>query len=422
LASLPGRERSLEVLLGLSRNPFTPLADFDPELARQMFVPLPPDSGLMAMASDTLAGTAPAFVAVVGEPGMGRTTRLNMLAYDFWESEGEYILYEVNPLEGPDAIDDLLRFTYERSRGLRKALKKIVLGVSELSEEELERLRRSPAQVGEALVDYLEPIRPVALLLDDAHNMLLTGDRWSFFFFESIRELVSVMPEGIMVTMTMSPDAFAALKKRHSALVSRLHDTIELKPLTDEQAVQIVERRLAIVRTRESESVLDPFTEEAISTANQYARGVPKRLMEILSLSLEAAVALRRTRVTEVIVEDVMAPEKPILEFLERVPQRLRKEVEVLVRDFGGGPAPLEKLALAAEVPPEEEYRRFESLVAAGIVMKDAAGMYYIPKEVLESAALEEAKKEVKKRPKEAERPKRLPRSIERILRKSRRL
>jgi len=328
----------------------------------------------------------------------------------------------VNPLEGPDAIDDLLSFTYERSRSLKKALKKIVLGMSELSEEELERLRRSPAQVGEALVDYLEPIRPVALLLDDAHNMLLTGDRWSFFFFESIRELVSVMPEGIMVVMAMSPDAFTALKKRHPALVSRLHDTIKLEPLSDEQAIQIVERRLAIVRSRESESPLDPFTEEAISTANQYARGVPKRLMEILSLSLEAAVALRRTRVTEVIVEDVMAPERPILEFLERVPQRLRKEVEVLLRDFGGGPVPLEKLALAAEVPPDEEYRRLESLVGAGILLKDAAGMYYISKDVLESAIPEEAKKEAKKKPKEVQKPRRLPKSIERILRRSRRL
>ena len=422
MASLPGRERSLEVLLGLSRNPFTPLADFDPELARQMIVPLPADSGLMAMASDTIAGTAPAFVAVIGDPGTGRTTRLNVLAYDFWESEGEYIFYEVNPLEGPDAIDDLLSFTYERSRSLKKALKKIVLGMSELSEEELERLRRSPAQVGEALVDYLEPIRPVALLLDDAHNMLLTGDRWSFFFFESIRELVSVMPEGIMVVMAMSPDAFTALKKRHPALVSRLHDTIKLEPLSDEQAIQIVERRLAIVRSRESESPLDPFTEEAISAANQYARGVPKRLMEILSLSLEAAVALRRTRVTEVIVEDVMAPERPILEFLERVPQRLRKEVEVLLRDFGGGPVPLEKLALAAEVPPDEEYRRLESLVGAGILLKDAAGMYYISKDVLESAIPEEAKREAKKKPKEVQKPRRLPKSIERILRRSRRL
>ncbi len=424
MAGLAGRERSLEVILGLSRNPFTPLADFDPELARQMFVPLQPDSGLFAMASDTLAGTGSAFVAVVGEPGMGRTSRLNVLAHDFWESEGEYILYEVNPLEGPDAIDDLLSFTYERSRSIRKALKRLVLGVSELSDEELERLRRSPASVGEALVDYLDPIRPVALLLDDAHNMLLGGDRWSFFFFESIRELVSVMPEGIMVVMTMSPDAFNALRKRHSALISRMHDRVELKPLTNEEAIQIVEKRVSTFRVREPRFELDPFTPEAVEAANGYARGVPKRLMDILSQALEAAVALRRTTVTEVIVDDVMEPEAPLLEFLERVPERFRREVETLIRDFGGGPITLEKLALAAEVPVDEEYRRLETLVAAGYLSKDAAGMYYLPKDVLESAEAREEptkRRPSRARPREQERPRKISKSIEKLLRRTKR-
>lgn len=424
MAGLAGRGRSLEVILGLSRNPFTPLADFDPELTRQMFVPLAQDSSLHAMASDTLAGTGSAFVAVVGGPGMGRTTRLNVLAHDFWESEGEYILYEVSPLEGPDAIDDLLSFTYERSRSIRKALKKLVLGVSELSEEELERLRRSPASVGEALVDYLDPIRPVALLLDDAHNMLLSGDRWSFFFFESIRELVSVMPEGIMVVMTMSPDAFNALRKRHSALISRMHDRVGLQPLTDDEAIQIVDKRVSAFRVREPRFDLDPFTPEAVEAANRYARGVPKRLMEILSQALEAAVALRRTTVTEVIVDDVMDPERPLLDFLDRVPERYRREVETLVRDFGGGPTTLEKLALATEVPVDEEYRRLETLVAAGYLSKDAAGMYYIPKEVLEAGgAREEPSKRKPPRapPKGAKKTMRVSKSIEKILRRSRR-
>ncbi len=385
MSRLPGVGGTLELLLGLRRNPFVESSLLGMESPLSLLVETEIDPPLYSYVEDALSGMGSAFVAITGPPGSGRSFRLACIAQRCGEEGARHILYEVNPLEGPDAIDDLLNLAYLESRSVKKKLRKLILGESDLSEEELERLRTSPAEAGEALVDFLSSVKPVALLLDDVQNALMEGGRWSFFFFEMIRELVSLMGDGMFVAMTTSDEAFSYLERKHPALVSRLHERISLGPLSDDLAIQLVSKRLESARSREPEWPLDPVEEEAVRAANAAAQGNPKRLLEILAKAVDAAAILGRTRITEEIIDQVVSADAPLLRLLERVPPRLRRDVWALVKKFDGGPVEIRRVATEVEIPTSLEYPRLESLVAMGVLAKDKSGRYYVPRRVLEA-------------------------------------
>ena len=399
MAALGGS--GLELYLGLSKNPFSSISILDMDNPLELFVPLQPDEDLGYLVDEALRMVGSAFVAITGPPGSGRSIRLEATYWKFSAEGGTPILYEVSPIEGPDAIDDVLNTAYGLSRGVKRALKKALLGADELSLKELEEIRISPARAGETLAGYLESVAPAALLLDDVHNMMFVEPRWSFFFFEMIRELVSIMGPGMLVAMTCSEEAFARISRRHPALISRLHERIRIPLLSDKDAVSLVSKRIEMVRTREPEWPLDPFEEEAVALANRIAAGNPKKLMELLSKVVDAAVVLGRTRIDAALVSQVAEADRPILRVVERAPERMRREMEVILRKFEGGPVSLEKVAMETEVPPQEEWSRLEALVAAGLLAKDESGRYYVPRSALES---KEGKSEEKRREKKVSR------------------
>ncbi|MDK2384856.1 MAG: hypothetical protein QI199_08670, partial [Candidatus Korarchaeota archaeon] len=240
--------------------------------------------------------------------------------------------------------------------------------------------------------------------------------RWSFFFFEMIREIVSVMPEGILVVMAMSDEAYEELDKRFPALTSRVHERIALPPLTDDEAISLVSKRLSKFRAREPESPLDPLTEDVVLAANRIAEGNPARLLELLSKSLDVAVILGRSRVDMYVFDKVLDAEKEILEYVKKAPPKMRRELDLILRNFNGGPVGLEKVAIEAEVPISLAYARLEALVVTGLLEKDRAGRYYVPKEALRARPKDEEKEEEKpekvKRAKRDRPTKRVTRSI----------
>ncbi|MCC6029120.1 MAG: hypothetical protein LM591_03150 [Candidatus Korarchaeum sp.] len=385
-------------LFGLTRNPFLRSSLVELEDPTSIFSKQWVDDVLDSLAAETMSGVASAFVTITGPPGSGRSLRLHLLKYSYYRAELEGIYQEISAVEGPDAIDSILSTVYERSRGLSKALKKLFLGMPDtLTEEELLNLKASPADAGDMIVKSLNSIAPTALLLDDVHNMLYTDERWSFFFFEMLREIVSVMPEGILIVTTMSDEAYDEVDKRFPALTSRVHERITIPPLTDDEAINLVSRRLSAFRSRLPEAPLEPLTEEVIIAANRLAEGIPGKLLDFLAKSLDVATILGRSRVDMYVFDRVMDAEAEILDYIKRAPPKMRRELEIIIRNFNGGPVLLEKVAIEAETPLSIAYSRLEALVVAGLLEKDRAGRYYVPREAMRIERKEEPKIDMKK-------------------------
>ncbi len=401
-------------LLGLHRNPFIRSSIIELEDPDAVFNKQWVDDVLDSLAAEAMSGVASAFVALTGPPGSGRSLRLHLLNYSYTRADLEAIYQEVSVVEGPDIVDSILISSYERSRSVAKALKKVLLGMPEsLTDEELIRLKSSPADAGRMIVKALDSIAPSALLLDDVHNMMYADERWSFFFFEMIREAVSLMPEGILVVMAMSDESYEELDKRFPALTSRVHERISLPPLTDEEAISLVSRRLSRFRAREPESPLDPLTEEVIISANRIAEGNPSKLLNLLSKSLDVAVILSRNKVDMYVFDKVLDADKETMEYLKKAPQKMRRELEIILKSFNGGPIGLEKVAIESEIPISLAYSRLEALVVTGLLEKDRSGRYFVPKEYLRAALMpEEKEKEEIEKPRERKTKKRISKSV----------
>ncbi|MEM2490276.1 MAG: hypothetical protein QW353_04740 [Candidatus Korarchaeum sp.] len=405
-------------LFGLTRNPFLRSSLIELEDPTSIFSKQWVDDVLDSLAAETMSGVASAFVTITGPPGSGRSLRLHTLRYSYHRADLEGIYQEISAVEGPDAIDSILSTVYERSRGVSKALKKILLGMPEtLTEDELLQLKASPADAGDMVVRSLNSISPTALLLDDVHNMLYTDERWSFFFFEMVREIVSVMPEGILIVAAMSDEAYEEIDKRFPALTSRVHERIAIPPLTDEEAINLVSRRLSAFRSRVPELPLEPLSEEVVVAANRLVEGIPGKLLDILSKSLEVAAILGRSRVDTYVFDKVMESEVEVIDYVKKAPQRMRKELEIILRNFNGGPVVLEKVAIEAEIPVSIAYSRLEALVVSGLLEKDKAGRYYVPRDAMKIERKEEREIKEDKFRKKEEDQRRIPRSILRLKR-----
>ncbi len=390
-------------LLGLYRNPFLRSSIIEIEDPTAIFSKQWIDDILDSLAAEAMSGVASAFVALTGPPGSGRSLRLHLLNYSYNIADLESIYQEISVVEGPDIIDDLLITSYDISRSITKSLKKVLLGMPEsLTDEELHQLKTSPAEAGRMVIRSLDSVAPSALLLDDVHNMMYTDERWSFFFFEMIREIVSVMPEGILVVLAMSDEAYEELDKKFPALTSRVHERIAIPPLSDEEAISLVSKRLNRFRAREPKSPLAPLTEEAVVSANRLAEGNPAKLLDILSKALEVAVILGRNKVDMYVLDKVFDAEREIIDYVKRAPPKMRKELEIVLRDFNGGPVNLEKVAVEAEIPMSLAYSRLEALVVTGLLERDRSGRYYVPREALREKTKpkeeQKEKREVKKR------------------------
>ncbi len=390
-------------LLGLYRNPFLKSSIIELEDPTAIFSKQWIDDILDSLAAEAMSGVASAFVALTGPPGSGRSLRLHLLNYSYNIADLESIYQEISVVEGPDIIDDLLVTSYDISKSITKSLKKVLLGMPEsLTDEELQQLKTSPAEAGRMIIRSLDSVAPSALLLDDVHNMMYTDERWSFFFFEMIREIVSVMPEGILVVLAMSDEAYEELDKKFPALTSRVHERIAIPPLSDEEAISLVSKRLNRFRAREPESPLAPLTEEVVISANRLAEGNPAKLLDVLSKALEVAVILGRNKVDMYVLDKVFDAEREIIDYVKRAPPKMRKELEIVLRNFNGGPVNLEKVAVEAEIPMSLAYSRLEALVVTGLLERDRSGRYYVPREALREKPKpkeeQEEKQEVKKR------------------------
>ena len=370
--------RAYEKLLGLKRNPFKALSLISPEEASSLFVKQEGDGLLLAMVAETIAGSGSAFIALTGPKGSGRTHRLMVIEDTIEKAGGEVLYFDVAMASGPDILDRLVKTAMSLSAGITVKIKRGLLGYSKtIPEEELEEIRSSPVKIGDIILGALVKHRPAAILLDGLHNAIQMGEYWRFIFFEAIREIVSSMPEGIVVAMAMSNGTYEKVDENFPALSSRLHHRFYMHPLTDEEALILVEKRVRAYQVHRSSQI--PFDEEVITKVNELVEGNPRRLLKLLGRTVDLAVLLGKRRIDMDVLDSILKVDEPKFEYIKGAVEKYKNELFVLIEEFDGGPAGLEAIAEAMEATPGEERTRLEAMVVAGLIEKDSAGRYYIP-------------------------------------------
>ena len=370
--------RAYEKLLGLKRNPFKTLSIISPEEASALFVKQEGDGLLLAMVAETIAGSGSAFIALTGPKGSGRTHRLMVIEDSIERAGGKVLYFDVAMASGPDILDRLIKTAMSLSAGIAVKIKRGLLGYTEtIPEEELEEIRSSPVKIGDIILDALEKHRPAAILLDGLHNAIQMGEYWRFIFFEAIREIVSSMPEGIVVAMAMSNGTYEKIDESFPALSSRLHHRFLIHPLTNEEALMLVERRVRAYQVHRSAQM--PIEEEVVVRANELIEGNPRRLLKLLSRAVDLTVLLGKRMVDMEVLGSMLKVDEPKFEYVKKAVDKYKDELFVLVDEFDGGPAELEAIAEAMEAIPSEERVKLEAMVIAGLIEKDSAGRYYVP-------------------------------------------
>jgi len=370
--------RAYEKLLGLKRNPFKALSLISPDEASSLFVKQEGDGLLLAMVAETIAGSGSAFIALTGPKGSGRTHRMLVIEDTIEKAGGEVLYFDVAMASGPDILDRLIKTAMSLSSGITVKIKRGLLGYSEtIPEEELEEIRSSPVKIGDIILGALVKHRPAAILLDGLHNAIQMGEYWRFIFFEAIREIVSSMPEGIVVAMAMSNGTYEKMDENFPALSSRLHHRFFIHPLTNEEALMLVEKRVKAYQIQRSSQM--PIEEEVITKVNELIEGNPRRLLKLLSRTVDLAVLLGKRKVDMDVLDSILRVDAPKYEYIKRSVEKFKDELFVLVQEFDGGPVELEAMAEAMEATLSEERTKLEAMVIAGLIEKDATGRYYVP-------------------------------------------
>ncbi len=371
-------------LLGVSANPFARSYLVEEADPFNLFVKQEIDFLLDPLIGEALSKVGSSFVALTGDPGSGRSLRLRVASKVFKDNEAFPMEYPVEPvMMGHDLIKEIILLSYENYKGVGKVLRKTLLGVGELTEEELEEIMASPSSAGRTIIKALASNKPSCLLMDDVHNVLFLEDEWIFYFFEMLREVASNLPDGSLVMLTCNGEAFGEIEKKFPALVSRMHEKLEIPPLADHEAISLVSKRIELFKVRPFSSPLGPLSEEVVIRANKLANGNPARLLSYLEKAVDLAIVLTSDRVDIGIFEKIEERELPLMDFLRSLPEGSRDVVRLIAEKYGGGPVTLNEIALDMEIPVSKAFSKIESLVIYGILRKDPQGKYFLPKEFL---------------------------------------
>jgi hypothetical protein len=270
--------------LGLARNPFR--SDAGDPLA--IHVGLESDRILWAAQGEALAGRTRPCVAILGADGLGRSHRLAVAAGQARAAGAFHATHRAAGIR-PDALTPRLAHALMAASPLGPRDNALSAPRWYRTLVPLSRRNVSWSQAaddGASLAAALNANAPAFLLLDDLHRLPVTRatDR-HMATLESVRDHLA---PGVLMAWTSDPRHGEVLQARFAGLVGR---SVELRPLTDREAADLVAVRLESARMAAGVDPLYPFTPEAVERLNRAAEGNPRRLLRLAELLLESTAA-----------------------------------------------------------------------------------------------------------------------------------
>lgn len=199
---------------------------------------------------------------VTGLGGCGKSTALRRFVHGL-DSNRHHVLYVPNPAPGLTGVyRDILKTLGHEPTYFRPQL---------------------VSQVRVALVDVANKGRRTVILFDEAHRLT---DVW----LEDLRMLLSTdMDSSSLASLVLvgHPDLRARLRMAiHDALWTRINIRYQLKPLSLAESAQYIQHHVKAAGYRGDALFSDSF----ISRVHEYTQGVPRRINQICTYALVAAV------------------------------------------------------------------------------------------------------------------------------------
>ncbi|AEC51645.1 hypothetical protein PNA2_0729 [Pyrococcus sp. NA2] len=380
---------------GLSRNPFTELASEGIEDIDAIHVYQEVDMKISSLISDVIGNRSSITFSIVGPLGMGKTQRLKSIARVIEEKGGKVIYVKVDTtdilkitrdifssLKPPKTRTNIFFENLSRKLGFVTRLEKMLSSVSEYKSRD----------IAEMLTKELSKYRYSALLLDELENMRGANEKEKILFFEMLRHFISNMPPGCIFAFASIPEAYEEYSNQFPAFFMRLHYEFKLRPMSYQEVVELVKKRLSKVRTKDTADPLYPFTEDAIRLIHELGKGNPRQILRLLNYVLSEAVKHKFDPINEYVITTILEEPKSLEEYLARIPSEFKDLVRVIVEKFEGGPVSYIQIAKELKMPGMEAYEKLEHLVNLGFLVGDPRGNYKVPDYVRKF--LEEEEKE----------------------------
>ncbi len=220
------------------------------------------------------------FVALVGKPGMGKTT----------------LLFEVLRRIGKATKTAFLFQTISSPADLLRALL-IDVGVSEVKGS----LPEMQAQLNEVLVAQSANGKRLVVAIDEAQNLsepVLETVRMLSNFETPRQKLIQIILSGQpQLEKTLASPQMLQLRQRIS-IVARL------EPLSGQETRAYIQHRLEISGNHSIEGF---FSEPALTLIARYSEGIPRNINNICFNALSLGRALQRRTVDSKVIEEVRA-------------------------------------------------------------------------------------------------------------------
>lgn len=140
----------------------------------------------------------------------------------------------------------------------------------------------------------------VAFLIDEFEEISLQRrltTRQSYDYLATLKRLINVTEsENLWIVLAMTPQAAEISAKLDSALwerfISQGRNKLEIPPLNDAEAQQLIEHRLEEARTSEKVRNLFPFPDNLLSLLREDVKSSPRRLIKVASYAISEFLAL----------------------------------------------------------------------------------------------------------------------------------
>lgn len=367
---------------GLSRNPFEQLASEGIRDVESIHVYQEVDMRIQMIISEVIGHKSSIALSIVGPLGMGKTQRLKTIAKAIEENGGKALYVKVD-------THDILKLTRDIFYALKPPKSRTNIFLENLSRklgfiDRLEKMLSDTKEyksrdIAELLTEELSKYRYSALLLDELENMRGASEKEKIQFFEMLRHFISNMPKGCIVAFASIPEAYEEYSQIFPAFFMRLHYEFKLRPMSLDEAYELVKKRLNRVRIKDTDDPLYPFTEDAIKLIHRLGKGNPRQTLRLLHYVLTEAAKHRFDPIDDLVITTILEEPKSLEEYLTRIPKDYKDFINAIVFEFMGGPVSYIQVAKAVKKPGVQVYESLNELVRLGFLVGDPGGNYKVP-------------------------------------------
>jgi hypothetical protein len=363
----------------LKTNPFMQLSSEGIENIEELHVSQNTDARIATAIANVMKGSAMA-ITLIGDLGTGKTQRLRGATQVIADEGGMALYLKVDSSDIIRTTLDIFEFFLpNESPSFFDSLRGSSRDTYTLTRENYDS-----SELGEALRENMGYYTLSSLMFDEMENIMLASERDLILFFEMLRHFISVLPSGCLFMMACTPEGFARMQDLFPAFVVRFHYQLRTEGLLEEEAVELVRKRLESEREpgKESLNPVFPFEESSIHLANDMAKGNPRILLRILQIVLSSAASDELVDlIDDRYVSSVIRTPTTVDEYIARVPKDLRDAITLIARDYDGGPVSYIQLAKDTKVSPTQIYVKLEELVSMGL-LEYRKGKYQVNEKV----------------------------------------